>query len=546
VELQLSFFLNSPQERSKTTITGYLKDLDIKSVAGDKDLKTVYDAIFDRNTAPNDIERQYATLIYQLMICSKQSIDIELAVAAISSVRGDNHFALVDEDRGLPSVHNMIRDFAIVTPGGKLTFAHHSVIEYLQRQHKAEYSGANPDAKVALTCLNTLSNCPRAGYQARLGNDAFFQYCHQFWGYHCSKLSKQKQDELGLTEALRNWIMNPTGLGAFVQQCRECQQTLRTAINCERYQLPGDMDTNPMFACSIWNLEGLLRQLMYPGCGPELNRSQQDKRRPLAWAAACGHESIVNILLDHGAEANHRENYTFASALDLAASHGHARIVRKLIQHGAEIVYKGKDNEWEHPLHLAAMHGHAEVVGDLLKALASKGENLNPLYRITDQRDISETGSTSNSQSLVNVGSPLSRASEYGQEDVVEVLLNHRGTQVDFRTDFGETPLMLAAHGCHKGVLQRLIQKGADVNARDNKGRTALMKAAASGFSLEVIRLLLACKGLKAEIADKEGLDAIDWARTHYTGNPYKDQLDIACLLAEAGVPADWDLLISR
>ncbi|KAF2734142.1 hypothetical protein EJ04DRAFT_577066 [Polyplosphaeria fusca] len=63
VELQLSLFLNSEQVRSKSVIDDYLKDLDVKSVAGEKDLTEAYDAIFHRNTAERDKERKRVTLI---------------------------------------------------------------------------------------------------------------------------------------------------------------------------------------------------------------------------------------------------------------------------------------------------------------------------------------------------------------------------------------------------------------------------------------------------------------------------------------------------
>ena len=53
----------------------------------------------------------------------------------------------------------------------------------------------------------------------------------------------------------------------------------------------------------------------------------------------------------------------------------------------------------------------------------------------------------------------------------------------------GLTPLMQAAYEGHLGVAELLVDKGADVNAKDKVGWTALTCAACEGH-LEVVKLL--------------------------------------------------------
>jgi len=43
------------------------------------------------------------------------------------------------------------------------------------------------------------------------------------------------------------------------------------------------------------------------------------------------------------------------------------------------------------------------------------------------------------------------------------------------KINFGETALMFASWYGHKEVVELLLEKGADVNAKDKLGRTALM-----------------------------------------------------------------------
>lgn len=74
----------------------------------------------------------------------------------------------------------------------------------------------------------------------------------------------------------------------------------------------------------------------------------------------------------------------------------------------------------------------------------------------------------------------------------VEVLLAH-GLVADAKDDAGKTALMYAADGGNAPVAGLLVAKGADVNARDNGDRTALMAAAyaVSGTPEAVVRLLI-------------------------------------------------------
>ena len=63
-------------------------------------------------------------------------------------------------------------------------------------------------------------------------------------------------------------------------------------------------------------------------------------------------------------------------------------------------------------------------------------------------------------------------------------------TQVDVKDEGGETPLSWAAWKKHEGVARRLLERGANANARSPKGNTPLMDAV-RGRSLEIARLLL-------------------------------------------------------
>lgn len=87
-------------------------------------------------------------------------------------------------------------------------------------------------------------------------------------------------------------------------------------------------------------------------------------------------------------------------------------------------------------------------------------------------------------------------------------LLIARGANVNARTKLGRTPLMIAAacDGC-SGIAKLMLSKGADAQAADNNGITALDLAARTGDT-ESLRLLLA-RGAQADSHNSSGMTAL-------------------------------------
>lgn len=99
----------------------------------------------------------------------------------------------------------------------------------------------------------------------------------------------------------------------------------------------------------------------------------------------------------------------------------------------------------------------------------------------------------------------LRTASRKGDVITVRGLLA-RGVNVDAKDDKGLTALMYAANG-HVAVLQLLLAKGANVGARERDGNTALMIAAL--FNQAPIIEALFAKGAEVDAKNKNGSTAL-------------------------------------
>jgi len=107
---------------------------------------------------------------------------------------------------------------------------------------------------------------------------------------------------------------------------------------------------------------------------------------------------------------------------------------------------------------------------------------------------------------------PLHKAAVENNTTAVRELLAC-GSDVDDRDEKGATPLHLAANRCSTEVAQLLLAHGADPNSRTSRGgQTPLHAAAHAGFPLLAVLDLLREHGADIEARDDSGNTALHWA----------------------------------
>jgi ankyrin repeat protein len=105
-------------------------------------------------------------------------------------------------------------------------------------------------------------------------------------------------------------------------------------------------------------------------------------------------------------------------------------------------------------------------------------------------------------------------AARDGYADIVDLLLA-RGAEPNARNKSGATPLIVAALNNQAQIVQRLIVAGARIDDQNHQGWTALMYAAWKGHR-DMVQLLLE-NGANPSVRDKEEKTALmyaEWQRS--------------------------------
>jgi ankyrin repeat protein len=234
--------------------------------------------------------------------------------------------------------------------------------------------------------------------------------------------------------------------------------------------------------------------------GAEINAADPNNISPALMAVINGHYDFAALLLDQGADPN------------VADETGRTALYAAVDMHTMPGSNRPSPNEVDNKL----------TSMDLIQALLAHGANVNAqLKKIQPYRTKLDRGD----DTMLGTGTtPLLRAAKAGDAEVIQALLA-KGGDVKLPTKSGITPLMAAAGlgtkeedttGRKKteaeaiASIQLCLGAGADVNAADNQGQTALHGAAQKGWD-QVVQFL-ADRGAKLDAKDKKGRTPLDAA----------------------------------
>jgi ankyrin repeat protein len=284
--------------------------------------------------------------------------------------------------------------------------------------------------------------------------------------------------------------------------------------------------------------------------GADVNAEERKGQTALMWAAAEGHVEVAGALLEAGADFRKRLRSGFTPFF-FAVREGRAEVVQRLLEAGADVNERlrprrrrgGADTKPTTALVLAVENGHFELAAELLEAGADA--NASPsgytaLHAITWVR-----------KPIRGDGNPPPTGSgKLDSLDMVRQLIAH-GANLDVRledgtselgrfTTTGSTPFLLAARASDVPLMRLLVELGADTAIPNADNCTPLLAAAGVGAlgdgeesagteeeAIEAVRVLLELG------ADVNAVD--DNGETAMHGAAYQSRFKLVEFLADRG-----------
>lgn len=277
-----------------------------------------------------------------------------------------------------------------------------------------------------------------------------------------------------------------------------------------------------VFTVMSKNLE-ITRLLLDKGANPDITI---DDTPLLTVAIKDGQQGLAGLLIAKGAPVNAVDGEG-QTPLMHACGQGDMATVKALLAGGAKVNIPSKNDEAA--LTIAIAGEHDEIVGLLLEQGATvRTEDLQAAIRARNIPLCSR---------LIDQGADVTHGllTALPKADLEMVaLLVKKGAGINARDYYDKTPLILETENwsdADPAVVRHLLEHGADVNAQDDKGRSALLAVAERGNAV-VARVLLD-KGADVTLKNKEGKTA--WRLAAQRGD-----WTMMALLEKAGAGRDY------
>jgi ankyrin repeat protein len=285
------------------------------------------------------------------------------------------------------------------------------------------------------------------------------------------------------------------------------------------------LNATPLYLAAVNGNAAMLRVLLEAGADATLTVLENGET-PLMFAARSGNTEAVTVLLDAGSAIDAKDDYRGATPLLWAAEQDHADVVQLLLERGANVNARSKTVISE------GRRGPGAPEGGLTALmLASRENGIDTVKALLAHRALvnqqSAGGHTALLTAIQNANIEISR------------LLLDAGADPSLANDAGWNPLYMAVktRSLEKGtmpnpvidmdglygIIETLVAKGADVNARlqadtevhnsirstwlDEAGATPFLRASLCA-DLKVMKLLLA-HGADPLIAATDGTTAL-------------------------------------
>jgi len=257
------------------------------------------------------------------------------------------------------------------------------------------------------------------------------------------------------------------------------------------------------------------------GQGEDVNSAKR-RKTSLMRAANGGHYNTARLLIEHGADVDAKDRL-WETALCKAAQKGQFDIARLLIENGADI--NASNNFGSTLLMIAARHNRLQMAEFLVRNGADvnrsdQGGKTALLYATSFDvlKLLLEKGANDNATDKYGLSVMMTIVAQTTVDDAICCLelLIARGANVNTTCNQGLSALLLAIYHGHWDIAKFLIANGADVNLASTDGfrplNCAVRCTSGSPGKRKVVELLIS-KGADVNARDEYGRSALKWAR---------------------------------
>lgn len=352
----------------------------------------------------------------------------------------------------------------IIDESDSIRLTHETAEAYFKSRRETLYPQG--EIEIAESCiaylqLDAFNDGPCTGpdeameFEQRWKLHPFLGYAALYWGNH----ARRSKSEIVTPQALM-FLRDESHLAASVQAL-----WYTDIESADSWDVQGDVGA--LHLSAFFGLNDIVTRLLSEGA--DVNARDPLGTTPIIYAASKGYVDVVDTLLRSGASASAVDERG-STALHRASKNNDVEVVKRLLREkdvALNELYTSSRNR--SALMIACSHGHKEIVKLLLT-----------------RSDIDVNQETPTPRGL----NALIIAADMDHREIVELLLKHPNIEKDHQDRAGYTAMNYAACAGYVGVVEALLDGGADPEVEDDQGGRPIQRAIDDN-EYAVVRLLL-------------------------------------------------------
>jgi ankyrin repeat domain-containing protein 50 len=517
---------------------------------------TTYEKAMQRINDMNPDFREKAKLFLMWVAYTYRPLNIREIEHATTLLPDETE---IDTDEIVPAkvLASMCAGLVIIDEMENVRLCHYTVENYFKKVRGEVF--VNTDVCLSRTCLTYLlldefrdGRCADRDFKQRSKKYPLLGYASSNWGRHAVEATDPSIDQQVLvflksdphrdaaTQAIwhleaagyKNWDAKSGASGLHWASYFGLIKAVESLIADQAdVDAQDSLGTTPLIYASLQGHETIVQKLLDAGANPNIMCSRGGTA--LHRAAAQDYLAIVKLLLAHkDIDVNALySSWGHESALQLAAEYGYADVVKELL--GRADIRVNEIGGGYTALHLAVQYEQTEVIRLLLAdpridlevrnqggwpALVCAARfGYNPIIEMLLDAGAPIEQSDS---ALDGGGTAILRAIDYNKLATVQLLYS-RNANWDARDKYNRSLLHGAAVNDRSQILHWLLatQPAFDINLQDVNGKTALHDAAFLGYD-DCIKILLDFHA-RTDIRDRAGKTPLRTAKEHNNISAY-------------------------